>query len=55
MVLWNVHFSNSLISAGRLIHRLDNSIISKIVIREGPVEREMIKKEIKKKEGIKGI
>ena len=49
MVLWNVHFPNSLISAERLTHRLDNSIILKIVTHEGPVKREIIKKEIKKK------
>ncbi len=54
MVLWNVYFSNSLISAGRLIYRLDNSIILKMVTREKPVERKMIKKKIRKEERIKG-
>ena len=55
MALWNVHFLNSLISAGRLIYRFDSSTILKIAIREKPVEREMVEKKIKKKEKIKGI
>ncbi len=55
MALWNVYFLNSLISAGRLTHRLDNLIISKVATREGPVEREIVGKEIRKEEGIKRI
>ncbi len=54
MVLWNVYFPNSLISVGRLTHRLDNLITSKIVTREGPVEREIVGKKIRKEERIKG-
>ena len=37
-----------------MIHRLDNSIILKVVTREGLVEREIVGKEIRKKKGIKG-
>ena len=54
MVLWNVYFPNSLISVGRLIYRLDSSIILKVITREGPVKKKMVGKKTKKEEGIKG-
>ncbi len=36
-----------------MTYRLDNSIILKIITREKPVEREIVKKKIKKEERIK--
>ncbi len=38
-----------------MIYRFDSLIFLKMIIREGPVKREMMKKKIKKKEGIKRI
>ena len=55
MVLWNVHFPNSLINIGQLIHRFDNSIILKMITRERPVKREIVEKEIRKEKKIKRI